>query len=214
MSTFQLSEAFVSYFSNLLKILFLPKIAYVGLFDNRRHSLQKAIGFAFMSIMISFSIIVLSDNILNLNIGLKWDSMAKYIAIIPILFILVIPLSGLILLIVKLFHGEGTINDSAALIFYSYSLSPYAAFILMLFLYVEKLKGYPLSLKPPADPTLAYIELGVEVVVLIYGAYIFARGIEVGHKLKFSSACVVTLLLSLTMIACGYFSTFIEIKRS
>lgn len=185
--------------------MFSPKSAYMELFDNRKTCLTKSISFAFVSVMLSFSILILADNFLRLGIGLEIKSIAQYMALIPIQFVIVVPIfAGLLMIISRIFHGKGSLKDSASLIFYSFFLSPYATFVLVLFLFVENMMGFPLSINPPPNKLVAFTELIIESMILMYGFYIFARGVEVGHKVNFIAAFKITTTLAVLTILFGY----------
>ncbi|MCK5062216.1 YIP1 family protein [Candidatus Parcubacteria bacterium] len=201
----ELPKSFYKYFNRLIELLFTPKAAFTIIFDLKSAKISSALIFAFVSILLSYGLLLIASSPLILDIEIKWAFLFKQATLIPIQIVVFVPiLSAILHIFVKFFKGQGKIKGSVVLVLYSYALAPYAAFFLVVFLIIEKLLGYPISLFPPKDLGLRTTEFFIEIVILFYGCYMLARGVEVCHKVNFVRAVFIILSLAIIAVLSGY----------
>ena len=209
----ELSKHFSNYFNRLIELLFTPKIAFTSIFESKSDNISSAIIFACVSIVMSYGLLLIASNPLILDIKIGWDTFIKQASIIPLQIALLVPfLSAILHFFAKLFQGRGNIKDSVVLVLYSYVLAPYATALLVVFLIIEKLLGYPISLAPPTDPVLRTIEYFFEIIILLYGCHILARGVEICHKVMFIRAVFIISSLAIVTVVSGYGLTVLTLK--
>jgi hypothetical protein len=201
---------FTSYFNSLIGLLFTPKSAFIEIFRDRSNYMPKALVFAGMSAILSLGLLLISGHPRVLNINNNWEIFLKDSFVIPLQIVIIVPiLSGILHTLAKCFKGHGRIQDSVVIILYSYILAPYATVLLIAFLVVEKILGYPVNLLPPSDPVLRAIEYICQAALLAYGSYILARGTQVAYMVIFRRAALIILSMAVITFLLGFILTLL-----
>jgi hypothetical protein len=207
MDTF-LIKNIVTYFGDLVDLLYGPKAAFRKIFSKARKQPRDGLVFAFVSAILAMGLLVLAAALAE--IGIDFDKLLLKIVVVALQVCLFVPITGgLIHLATKSFRGKGTIKDSMVLALYSYALAPYAMALFLVLLFVERNLGYPISLAPPDDPMLAMIERVITTLLLIYGGLMLARGIEVAHKMTYGRSLGAVAVFSLVLSLGGYWGTIL-----
>jgi len=209
----KIEKYFEEYFKRLIELLYSPRLAFTNIFKDKSIYISRALVFASVSILLSLGLLLVSSHSYILNIDINWVNLIKNTSVIPLQLAIIVPILSIFLhTVAKCFKGKGRIQDSAVLILYSYVLAPYATVLLIIFLTIEKILGYPVNLNPPVNPTLRIIEYICEAALLIYGSYIFCRGVQIGYKVTIRRAFMTVFTLALITVLIGYLLTVLAYK--
>lgn len=212
-----LKQLFPNYLRKLTNVIYQPHRTFFEIFNNEPKPFFTAIMFSIMSIFISLTIFILPIKLdlipLRPNLSIDADSLFKYSFLLIMQILVTIPVSGGYLhVFCKLFKGSGDIFTSIIIYLYSYALTPYVSILYIISLFVESFFGQPVLFELSCNPTLRTIELVIEIIFILFVLYILSRGIQAGHKMKYRTACLVTILLSVLPIVIGRFGKSLYIK--